>query len=174
MIARVLARDKIGTQAKGDGLLGDTDECYDPAGGRWCNIRVHKVKPQVIAAIQLEYHARRDKFDKEVRAHLAIMLHFLTLLRQVRILDAAAEESRQSDALELAEVKARAANSERQAQELAKETAALKKELQATRAQRSQISTSVSFQTFLFHYLNHPIQRRYKRCKPRSSRSHVD
>jgi len=103
------------------------------------------------------------------------MLYLLIFLRQVRTadakqdaenrkkFDAAVESGRQSNALELAEVKARAANFERQAQESAKQAqesakqaqesakkmAALERELQAARAQgpRSQISASVSFRT---------------------------
>jgi len=67
MIARVLARDKKGTQTDGDSSREDTDDCYDPASGKWRSIRVHWVKPKVITAIQKEYHARRDKFDEEVR-----------------------------------------------------------------------------------------------------------
>ena len=67
MIARVLARDKKGTQTNVDCSREDTDDCYDPASGRWRSIRVHWVKPKVITAIQNEYHVRRDKFDEEVR-----------------------------------------------------------------------------------------------------------
>jgi len=72
MIARVLARDKIGTQTNREASQEDTDFCYDTASGRWRNIRVHWVKPKVITAIQIEYHARRDKFDEEVRTYLII------------------------------------------------------------------------------------------------------
>ena len=112
---------------------------------------------------------------------------FLTLLYQARIadakqaaetrriLDAAVERGRQANAQELAEAKARTASLERHAQQSTKEMAALRRELNATRAaQGSRSQISVSFQIFTFptfrHLLIHSNQSRYnlKCCKPRS------
>jgi len=67
MIARVIARDHV-KSTEGEVLPeGTTERCYEKISGKWMYIPVHRVKPCVVSVIQGDYHARRDRFNMEVR-----------------------------------------------------------------------------------------------------------
>jgi len=72
MVARVIARDHANS-TDGEVLPEDsTEKCYEKISGKWFYIPVHRVKPRVVAVIQGEYHARRDKFNEEVSIFLIV------------------------------------------------------------------------------------------------------